>query len=154
MNLINKTFVTITDKIRGDSLKARCARSGVVLGIGAFIAKLLGFGSKVVLTRLLLPQEIGLMVMILSLTGLFEALTEVGIKQSVIQNKRGEQWEYLNMAWWFQSLRGIGLYAVAFLVIPWLCEFYFRSNAEILTCLLYTSPSPRDRQRSRMPSSA
>ena len=26
--------------------------------------------------------------------------------------------------------------------------------AESLTCLLYTSPSPRDRQKSRMPSSA
>ena len=27
-------------------------------------------------------------------------------------------------------------------------------NAEFRTCLLYTSPSPRDRTRSRMPSSA
>ena len=27
-------------------------------------------------------------------------------------------------------------------------------GAQILTCLLYTSPSPRDRQKSRMPSSA
>ena len=27
-------------------------------------------------------------------------------------------------------------------------------NDEDLTCLLYTSPSPRDRQKSRMPSSA
>ena len=27
-------------------------------------------------------------------------------------------------------------------------------EARILTCLLYTSPSPRDRQKSRMPSSA
>ena len=27
-------------------------------------------------------------------------------------------------------------------------------NGEDLTCLLYTSPSPRDRTRSRMPSSA
>ena len=26
--------------------------------------------------------------------------------------------------------------------------------AEVLNCLLYTSPSPRDRTRSRMPSSA
>ena len=26
--------------------------------------------------------------------------------------------------------------------------------AEVITCLLYTSPSPRDRQKSRMPSSA
>ena len=29
-----------------------------------------------------------------------------------------------------------------------------RSISNILTCLLYTSPSPRDRTRSRMPSSA
>ena len=28
------------------------------------------------------------------------------------------------------------------------------SNSLIKTCLLYTSPSPRDRQKSRMPSSA
>ena len=27
-------------------------------------------------------------------------------------------------------------------------------NPQVLTCLLYTSPSPRDRTRSRMPSSA
>ena len=29
-----------------------------------------------------------------------------------------------------------------------------RHEAEVLICLLYTSPSPRDRQKSRMPSSA
>ena len=29
-----------------------------------------------------------------------------------------------------------------------------QSSASIMTCLLYTSPSPRDRTRSRMPSSA
>ena len=28
------------------------------------------------------------------------------------------------------------------------------ANAKALDCLLYTSPSPRDRQKSRMPSSA
>ena len=32
--------------------------------------------------------------------------------------------------------------------------FYIMRPAMILTCLLYTSPSPRDRTRSRMPSSA
>ena len=30
----------------------------------------------------------------------------------------------------------------------------FQGNFESLNCLLYTSPSPRDRTRSRMPSSA
>lgn len=133
MNLINKTFLNITDRIKGDNLKARCVRSSIVLGIGAFLAKLMGFGSKMVLTRLLFSQEMGLMVMILSLTQLFEVLTEIGIKQSVIQNKNGAEPDYLNMAWWFQSLRAIGLYSVAFIVTPWLCGFYFQNKPEVLT---------------------
>ena len=32
--------------------------------------------------------------------------------------------------------------------------FFFQEPVKVLTCLLYTSPSPRDRTRSRMPSSA
>ena len=38
-----------------------------------------------------------------------------------------------------------------------LVMFYFREGANyasVYTCLLYTSPSPRDMRRSRMPSSA
>ena len=31
---------------------------------------------------------------------------------------------------------------------------YTTNHKDIGTCLLYTSPSPRDRQKSRMPSSA
>ena len=119
-------------QFRGDNLKARCARSSFVLGIGAVIAKGLAFGSKVILARLLVPQELGLMVMILSLTQFFEVLTEIGIKQSVIQHKNGAEPQYLNMAWWFQGLRAIGLYVVAFTLAPLLCEFYFRSRPEVL----------------------
>ena len=33
-------------------------------------------------------------------------------------------------------------------------EKNFKEAAEAYSCLLYTSPSPRDRQKSRMPSSA
>ena len=33
-------------------------------------------------------------------------------------------------------------------------EYVLLSEKDILACLLYTSPSPRDRQKSRMPSSA
>lgn len=133
MRSIREIFSGLAVNLRGNTLKARCARSSVVLGIGAFVAKFLGFGSKVVLTRLLASEEMGLMVMILSLTALFEVLTEVGIKQSVIQHKNGAEPEYLNMAWWFQGLRAIGLYTVAFIVAPWLCEFYFSNRPEVLT---------------------
>jgi len=144
--MLMKPGLIIKKIFHGDNLKARCARSGVVLGIGAFAAKFLGFGSKIILTRLLIPEAMGLMVLILSLTALFEVLTEVGIKQSVIQHKNGSQEEYLNVAWWFQSLRGIGVYAVAFVLSPWICQFYFdkpellvlHSQAEIVMMVRVT----------------
>jgi lipopolysaccharide exporter len=120
-------------RVDGDSLKARCARGSMILGAGAFLAKSLGFVSKMLLTRLLLPQEMGLAVMILSLTALFEVLTEVGIKQSVIQHKDGARPEYLNMAWWFQAVRGIGFYGIAFVLAPWICHLYFQNKTEILS---------------------
>ena len=37
---------------------------------------------------------------------------------------------------------------------PELSNREFKTQESIVTCLLYTSPSPRDRTRSRMPSSA
>ena len=35
-----------------------------------------------------------------------------------------------------------------------ICKNFFENGVNVITCLLYTSPSPRDRQKSRMPSSA
>ena len=120
-------------RLRGDGLVARCLRSGAVLSCGTFVAKLFGFGSKMLLTRLLLPQDMGLAVMVLSMTQLFDVLTEVGVKQSVIQHRSGAEPEYLNMAWWFQVVRGVGLYSAAFFAAPWLCAFYFQANVEVLS---------------------
>jgi len=46
-------------------------------------------------------------------------------------------------------------YSLALLLYPPLgTHVYFETSAVIITCLLYTSPSPRDQRGSRMPSSA
>ena len=36
----------------------------------------------------------------------------------------------------------------------WVFQLFGHTKAHVMDCLLYTSPSPRDRTRSRMPSSA
>ena len=45
-------------------------------------------------------------------------------------------------------------FAAVVVVILWKFSVEITRVVEIQTCLLYTSPSPRDRQKSRMPSSA
>ena len=48
----------------------------------------------------------------------------------------------------------IRFYPLDHWIVPKLCDLANTVNDEHYNCLLYTSPSPRDRQKSRMPSSA
>ena len=46
------------------------------------------------------------------------------------------------------------IWIVITLPLPWIINNPAVSDAQFNTCLLYTSPSPRDKRQSRMPSSA
>jgi len=128
----NKIISSVSERFRGNTLEQRCARGSFFLAIGAVLTRGASFASKIILVRLLAPADMGLMVMILTLTTFFETMTELGVKYSVIQHKNGAEWDYMNTAWWFQSLRGVILYAVAFFVSPWICQFYFAGKDEML----------------------
>ena len=110
--------------LKGDSLKAKSARGVLTLGIGTGIERTLRFVRYMILTRLLIPDEFGLMAIILFLVNVFETVTEVGVRHSVIQNKRGADPEYLNATWWFQTIRGLALFAIAILAAPLISSFY------------------------------
>jgi len=122
----------IKNKLSGNSLKTRFLRGSIWLAVGNIIEKILAFVSKIILARLLMPEELGVIVLIASITGLFECLTEVGVKQSIIQNKKGDTFDFLNMAWWFQAIRGCGLFMLAWFLSPWVCQFYFEGKEQVL----------------------
>jgi len=123
----------IIRQFKGSDLKSQCARSSFKLSIGTFADRSLAFASKMLLVRLLLPEEMGLMVLVISLTAMFEVFTEVGVKQSVIQNENGSDPAYMNMAWWFQCVRALIFYAAAFAAAPLICRFYFNGKADIIS---------------------
>jgi|WetSurMetagenome_2_1015567.scaffolds.fasta_scaffold41289_2 lipopolysaccharide exporter len=120
-------MATITDAIKllqGDSLKAKSARGVLTLSTGAGVERMLRLVRTMILTRILAPDQFGLMAIVLVLVNVFEQFSEVGIKLSVIQNKRGHEYEFLNATWWFQVVRGIGLFAIAMVFAPWVSSFY------------------------------
>ena len=82
------------------------------------------FVVNMLLARLLAPEQFGLMALVLASIGLFETLTEVGVRQSVIQNKKGDTPEFLNIAWWFSGIRGVGLYLIGVIAAPYVAHFY------------------------------
>jgi len=136
VNLINKTFGNITDKLRGSSLKAKAARGSLVLAIGTFVERGMRLVRNMILARLLAPEDFGLMAIVLAVLVFLESLTDAGVYQAIIHSKKGADQKYLNVAWVVQLTRGLGLYIIAFLLAPSISHFY--NNPELVALLRAT----------------
>ncbi len=96
----------------GPSLK-KLAISGAVWTILGFgIGNVLRFVSSIILTHLLFPEAFGLLKLVYACLVGVHLFTDVGLRMSIIQSKRGEDPLFLNTAWTLQVMRGFLLWAV------------------------------------------
>jgi len=117
----------ISDKIgrlKGTDIKARSVRAVVALSVGTVAGRSMRFIRSMILARILAPDQIGIMAIVMSFSMALEALTEVGVKQSIIQNRQGANTRYLNVAWWMQVARALCFFGIASLSAPWISSFY------------------------------
>ncbi|MDX2244337.1 MAG: oligosaccharide flippase family protein, partial [Leptolyngbyaceae cyanobacterium bins.302] len=106
------------------SLLQRVIR-GSAWTIGGHTAnQIIRLGSNLLLTRLLFPEAFGLMALVFTfITGL-HMLSDFGVQQSIIQNKRGDDPKFLNTAWTLNIVRGFALWAGACLIAFPVSQFY------------------------------
>ena len=71
-------------------------------------SQILRFGSNLILTRLLLPELFGLMGLAYVFIVGVHLFSDIGLGPSIIQNKRGEESEFINTAWTMQIILGLG----------------------------------------------
>ena len=135
--------------LRGENLRAKATRGAVLLGGASFTEQASRFARNMLLTRLLAPSAFGTMAIVMSSSAIVGSLTEVGLRVSVIQNPRGREPSYLNAAWWLAMGRGLGVYAIIFVMAPWVARFYGNSalsallRVALLSALLEGAMSPR-----------
>jgi O-antigen/teichoic acid export membrane protein len=106
------------------SIKKLAIRGAIwtIAGYGA--GQILRFGSNLILTRLLFPDLFGLMSLVyVFITGL-HLFSDIGISTSVIQNKRGDDPEFLNTAWTLQVIRGMGLWICCLIIALPVSQIY------------------------------
>ena len=110
------------------SLKKLAIRGATWTIFGYGTSQILRLGSNLILTRLLVPELLGLMALVnVFIIGL-NLFSDIGIGPSIIQNKRGEDPDFLNTAWTIQVIRGFGLW-LGCLVIAWpVSQFYGESQ--------------------------
>jgi len=122
----------LTFFIKGDDTLGKGLRGGSILAVGSFIENVLRFIRNIILARLLAPEAFGLMATVISSVAVIEALTQVGLRQSTIQNKSGSDEGFLNAVWWMSSLRGLTLYLIAFFSAPYISAYFGRPDSAFI----------------------
>lgn len=98
---------------------------GAFWTIGAYGASVgLRFGSNVVLSRLVVPEIFGIMLIINTLRNGIELISDVGIGQNIVHNPQGEAKSFRDTAWTIQLLRGVLLFSALFLAAAPLGQLY------------------------------
>jgi len=90
--------------------KKQVIRAGIWVLLGHFISQLIRLGGNLVLTRLLVPEMFGVMAIVNVVLMGVQMFSDLGLGQSIIQSKRGEEPEFINTAWTLQIIRGFLLW--------------------------------------------
>ena len=94
---------------------------------GHISGHLLRLISNLIMTRLLVPEMFGVMAIGYVIMNGLAMMSDVGIRQHIIQSKLSDSADYLNTAWVLQILRG-GLLWVIALIISWVLVAFADSN--------------------------
>jgi lipopolysaccharide exporter len=118
----------VSGTLSGEGLKAKVFRGGAWLGGGSVAEQAFRFGRSMVLTRLLAPEAFGIMAVVMSASSVIHTITDIGVKEALIQNPRGTEDHYMRAAWWLGLGRAVSIAAFVCLVAPWIAKFYGNSE--------------------------
>ncbi|WP_026915706.1 lipopolysaccharide biosynthesis protein [Christiangramia portivictoriae] len=100
------------------------AQSGMVWTFAEqFGNQIIGFIVSLILARILMPAEFGLIGMIAILVGLGRVLVDSGLTQSLIRNKDCDQEDY-STVFYFNLASSILIYAIVYFLAPLVADFY------------------------------
>jgi polysaccharide transporter, PST family len=111
------------DVLPAGGLKARSVRGGTLTALVQLPKILLMFASQLVLARLLMPRDFGLVAMVTPVIGFVQVLADLGLTQAVVSRPRLRHAE-LNSFFWINMALSAGLALVAAATGPLLALLY------------------------------
>ena len=113
-------------------LKSKAIRAGAWALLGELGLRIVQFAVAVILARLLLPEQFGLIGMLIIFTAVAQTIMDSGFGVALIQKKNVTD-EDINSVFYFNIFVGFLVYAILFILAPYVADFY---NQPILTELL------------------
>jgi len=117
--LLNKTLksrASVLGNASSMALRQRVLTAGAWTLFGHGLAQGVRLGGNLVTTRLLAPEAFGLMAMATVIVLGLSLVTDIGLRQNIVQNRQGDDPDFLNTAWVTQIARGLLIYVMALLI--------------------------------------
>lgn len=105
-------------------LVQRVLRAGSWTMFGYGTNQMLRLAGNLILTRLLFPEAFGLMAIVQAVMVGVVMLSDVGIEQSIVHNKRGDEPAFVNTAWTLKVIRGVLMWVALWLLAYPIASFY------------------------------
>lgn len=83
---------------------------------GHIFNQLLRLGSNLIMTRLLVPEMFGVMVIANTIMIGLILISDMGLNQHIIQSKKSDSEDFLNTAWVVQIIRGVVIWILAVII--------------------------------------
>lgn len=106
------------------SLKKLAYRGAFWTIAGYGMSQVVRFSGNLILTRLLVPEFFGLMAVVNTLRLGIELFSDIGISQSIVNSKRGDETDFLNTAWTLQIIRGWVIWLFCLILTLPVASFY------------------------------
>lgn len=115
------------NRLSAPLLRTRALQGSVWTTLNFSVSQGARLASNLILTRLLVPEAFGTMLIVNVVLQGLHMFSDTGIGPSIIQNKRGDDPVFLNTAWTIQACRGVLLFLIC-LFLGWpLAAFYDNS---------------------------
>jgi O-antigen/teichoic acid export membrane protein len=119
-------------------LRARILNAGSWSMVGHFAGQALRLASSLVMTRLLVPEMFGVMAIALMVHMIIALLSDIGLRQTIVQSHRGDSRALLDTAFTVQAVRGGLIWGACLLVAV---GFQFANAAGLVVPgTVYASP--------------
>jgi lipopolysaccharide exporter len=120
-------------------LQGQMTKGAIWMVLFKLVERSLGLLSTLILARLLLPSDFGVVAMALSFIAMAELLTAVGFDVALIQKKNATT-EHYNTAWTGNVVIGLSITALMLVLAIPIAHFYDRQELVPVVCLLALGP--------------
>ncbi len=109
--------------------EVKFSRWDLLKGVGSTIGatgagRIIRLAGSVALTRLLTPELFGIIAIVNSVRTGIDLISDVGVAQSIVQNKKGEEPAFYNTGWTLKAIRGVILWLAAVALTPFVAHLY------------------------------